>query len=135
MEKEITNIVRPLFASQVPAGFPSAADDYVEKYLDLNKKLIPNPAATFFVQVTGDSMKDIGIISGDLLVIDRSLQAQHRSIILAVVNTEFTVKRLLKKDGQMWLAPENSKYRPLQITQEMDFEVWGVVTHCIHSFK
>jgi len=122
-----------LFTDKVAAGFPSPAADYVERPLDLNEHLITHQAATFFVRSTGDSMINAGIHSGDLLIVDRAIQAENNSVILAVINGEFTIKRL-RRDGQtVWLQPENSNYQPIYITEEMDFTAWGVVTNVIHS--
>jgi DNA polymerase V len=125
---------RALQASgSVSAGFPSPADDYTEGTLDLNEYLIRHPAATFFVRVQGDSMVNAGIHSGDLLVVDRSLEPGNKKIVLAVLDGEFTVKRLMKKRGHLYLYPENSDYAPVEITEENRFEVWGVVTAVIHE--
>jgi DNA polymerase V len=123
----------PLFLESVSAGFPSPADDYMEAKLDLNDLLIKNPAATFFVRVTGDSMVNAGIYSGDILVVDRSLDPKDASIVIAVINGELTVKRLSYNNGRVYLVPENSYYKPILITDEMNFEVWGVVRSVIHS--
>ena len=123
----------PMFLESVSAGFPSPADDYLEAKLDLNELLIKNPSATFFVRVTGDSMIKAGIYSGDILVVDRSLDPKDGSIVIAVINGELTVKRLSYKQGNIFLVPENKFYNPIQITEEMNFEVWGVVRSVIHS--
>ena len=123
----------PLVTSKVQAGFPSPADDYIEKDLDLNELMIPHPAATFFVKVDGDSMLDAGIQSGDLLVVDRSLEATNGKIIVAIVNGEFTVKRLLIKGNSVFLAPENSKFSLIKIQPDTDFQIWGVVSYVIHK--
>ncbi|MCB1114131.1 MAG: translesion error-prone DNA polymerase V autoproteolytic subunit [Chlamydiia bacterium] len=123
----------PLFLSSVEAGFPSPAEEYIEGTLDLNKLMIQHPAATFFVRASGDSMQDAAINPGDILVVDRALEASSGKIVLAVVNGEFTVKRLLKKGGKLYLVPENKRFSPLLITKEMDFQVWGVVTWVIHK--
>lgn len=125
----------PEFLSGISAGFPSPADDYVDKHLDLNEYLIRHPAATFYVRVTGDSMINAGIQSGDLLVVDRALEPAHNRIVLAVVMGEFTVKRLVKRDGAVFLVPENPAYEEIEIMPDMDFEVWGVVTNVIHEVK
>jgi DNA polymerase V len=124
---------RPLFKSGVSAGFPSPAADYEEGKLDLNKHLVRNPAATFFVRVNGDSMLGAGIHTGDLLVVDRSLEPIDKSVVIAVVNGELTVKRIRLRKGKITLQPENENYPPCQITECVEFEVWGVVTNVIHS--
>jgi len=125
----------PFFLSRVAAGFPSPADDYIENSLDLNEHLIDHPAATFFVKVSGDSMTGAGINSGDILIVDRAVTAVNRSIVVAVVNGEFTVKRLIRCGKGIQLFPENPAYSPVEISGEMDFEVWGVVMHVIHTVR
>jgi DNA polymerase V len=123
----------PLFASHVQAGFPSPAEDYVDQRLDLNEYLIHHPAATFFVRVQGDSMEGAAIHDGDLLVVDRALEPAHGRIVIAAVNGELTVKRLLLRDGGAWLQPENPAYAALHISEGLDCVIWGVVKHVIHS--
>jgi DNA polymerase V len=125
----------PLFLSRVAAGFPSPADDYVEKKIDLNKQLIKNPAATFFVKVEGDSMVRAGIFSGDMLVVDRSAPAKNGAVVLAVLDGEMTVKRLRKEKDRLYLTAENQNYAPIEILPESDFEIWGVVLYSIHSLS
>ena len=125
----------PLYSSRVSAGFPSPADDYLECKLDLNSHLIPHPAATFFVKASGDSMKNAGIHSGDLLVVDRSIEPNHGKIVIAAIDGELTVKRLSQKDGQVQLLPENPNYPPIDITAEQEMVILGVVTHVIHETK
>ncbi|MDX9754175.1 MAG: translesion error-prone DNA polymerase V autoproteolytic subunit [bacterium] len=122
----------PLAGSLVAAGFPSPADDYLEKTLDLNAYLIRNPAATFFVRVSGDSMIGAGIHHGDLLIVDRSIEAEAGHILIAVVDGEMVVKRLAKIRNRLFLLPENSNYPPLEIKEGMELLVWGVVTYVIH---
>ncbi|MCX7679306.1 MAG: translesion error-prone DNA polymerase V autoproteolytic subunit [Spirochaetes bacterium] len=123
----------PLFLAAIPAGFPSPADDYVDRHLDLNELLIRHPAATFFVRVVGDSMIGAGIHSGDILVVDRALPAEHNRVVIAALNGELTVKRLWKKNGKIYLVAENGDFEPIEVTREMQFEIWGVVIHVIHS--
>jgi len=123
----------PLYLSKIYAGFPSPADDYLDKRLDLNEFLVKHPAATFFVRVEGDSMIDAGIYSGDMLIVDRSIEAKNNKIIVAVVNGEFTVKRFRKTKGKVYLISENSAFRPIEVNEDIDFEIWGVVVHVIHS--
>lgn len=125
----------PLFLSAISAGFPSPADDFQERQLDLNEEYIRHPAATFFVRAVGDSMIGAGIHSGDLLIVDRALEAQDGAVVVAVLDGEFTVKRLTRQGRKLLLAPANAAYRPLEITAETDFVVWGVVTGVIHRFK
>jgi len=127
-----TPVSRPLYMAAIEAGFPSPADDYIEGRLDLNRHLIRHPAATFFVRVSGNSMIDAGIFPGDILIVDRSLEAVDRKIVIAVVNGELTVKRLRIRSGQPFLEPENDQYAPIEITPDMAFEIWGVVTNVIH---
>ena len=128
-----TIMQRPLFLSEVSAGFPSPADDYLDRKLDLNEHLIKNPAATFFVRVAGDSMTGAGINDNDILVVDRSLEPASNNIVIAVVNGELTVKRLIKNQNCYRLVAENSDYPPLDIDEEMELEIWGVVTFAIHA--
>jgi len=123
----------PLYLVHISAGFPSPAEDYIEGSLDLNRHLIKHPAASFFVRVTGDSMIQAGIHSGDLLLVDRALEARSGRVVIAVVNGELTVKRLYQRQGRLFLVPENPDYEPLEITEAMDFQVWGVVTTVIHA--
>lgn len=123
----------PLYSNSVSAGFPSPADDYIECKLDLNKFLIQHPAATFFVRASGDSMKDAGIQSGDMLIVDRSLEASHGKIVIAAINSELTVKRLSRQGEHVQLLPANKNYQPIEITEEQDIVIWGVVTHVIHE--
>lgn len=128
-----TKYRQSLFEAMVPAGFPSPAADYEEDKLDLNKHLIKNPAATFFVRVTGDSMVGAGIHHGDLLVVDRSLEPKDKNVVIAVVEGELTVKRIRIGKKKIALEPENENYSVQQITEDADFQVWGVVTNVIHA--
>lgn len=123
----------PLYLSSIPAGFPSPAEDFLEKRLDLNDYLIKNHPATFLIRVSGESMTNAGIFDGDLLVVDRSVEAVDGKVILGVLNGEFTVKRLQKKGKEIFLIPENPGFKPIKVTDEMDFRVWGVVTFAIHK--
>ena len=122
----------PLYNS-VAAGFPSPAEDHMESSLDLNQHLIKHPSATFYVYARGDSMVSAGISDGDMLIVDRSLEATNDSIVVAIINGEFTVKSISKVNEHLYLMPHNTSYNPIKITEEMDFEIWGVVTHSIHS--
>lgn len=123
------------FNVQVSAGFPSPAEDFKGQSLDLNTHLVKHPTSSFFVRVTGDSMIGAGIIEGDLLVVDRSLSVKNSDIVLAVLNGEFTVKRWIKKKERVFLVPENPSYNTIEIKQEVDFQVWGVVTSAVHFFR
>jgi DNA polymerase V len=128
-----TKWARPLFLASVSAGFPSPAEDYIEGRLDLNRYLIKHPAATFFVRVAGDSMIGAGIHPGDILVVDRALEPQDSNVVIAVVDGELTVKRISRRGVKLFLVPDNQAYEPLEILEEMEFEVWGVVTSVIHN--
>lgn len=125
----------PLYSSSVRAGFPSPADDYIERKLDLNTHLIHHPAATFFVKASGDSMKNVGIQSGDMLIVDRSLEATHGRIVIAAIDGELTVKRLSRHQGKVKLLAENRAYPSIDITDEQELVIWGVVTHVIHQVR
>jgi DNA polymerase V len=123
----------PLFATKVAAGFPSPADDHIEASLDLNQHLVKHPAATFFVRVEGESMLGAGIYPNDILVVDRSLKPANGKVVIAVVNGELTVKRLKVGKGTLTLLAENIQYPSIEITEDMNFSIWGVVTNVIHA--
>lgn len=124
----------PLYSNKISAGFPSPADDYIETKLDLNRYLIKHPASTFFVRVSGDSMINAGIQSGDMLIVDRGVEPTDGKIVIAALDGELTVKRLFKKNGQLKLLAENANYQPIHIV-EQDMVIWGVVIHVIHEAK
>jgi DNA polymerase V len=123
----------PFYVAKISAGFPSPAEDFIERKLDLNEYLIKNPTATFFVKVSGHSMINAGIHDGDILVVDRSMEPVNNKIVIGVVNGEFTVKRLLKKNNKLFLMPENADYKPIEINESMDVSIWGVVTYTIRK--
>lgn len=125
----------PFYASLLHAGFPSPADDYKENILDLNDLVIQHSNATFYVRVRGDSMQGAGIEAGDVVVVDRAITAKHNAVIVALINGEFTLKRLYHKDHVTLLLPENPLYKVIEIVEGMEFQVWGVVTYCIHKVK
>ncbi|MDD3815558.1 MAG: translesion error-prone DNA polymerase V autoproteolytic subunit [Desulfocapsaceae bacterium] len=129
-----TKVVCPLFTCGVSAGFPSPAEDHIDRKLDLNELLIQHPVATYFVRVAGESMKDAGINHGDILVVDRSLEAVSGKIVIAIVNGELTVKRFIQDSASCQLVAANPDYPPVEITEDTDFNVWGVVTSVIHQF-
>jgi len=122
-----------LFDASVQAGFPSPAEDHLDLDLDLSSYLIQHPSATFCVRVEGESMIGAGIQSGDVILIDRSLEPKKGSIVLAVLEGEFTVKRVDVQDDKLYLIPENPKLKPIEVGKEMSFQVWGVVTFVIHK--
>ncbi|MCC8165162.1 MAG: translesion error-prone DNA polymerase V autoproteolytic subunit [Planctomycetes bacterium] len=121
----------PFSGSKVPAGFPSPADDHMEPPLDLNAHLIQNPSATFLVRVAGHSMINAGIAPGDILVVDKSLDARHSSIVVAVVNGEFTLKRFRLRNGVAQLVSENPDSPPIDFEEGDELSIWGVVKHVI----
>lgn len=123
----------PLYLAAVAAGFPSPADDYVDKALDLNEHLVAHPAATFFVRAAGESMTGAGIHDGDVLVVDRALEPRDGDVIIAALDGELTVKRIRTRGGAVWLLPENPDFRPIRVDEGRDFEPWGVVTYAIHK--
>ena len=123
----------PLFTGKVAAGFPSPADDYVEKNLDLNELLVQKPAATFFVRAQGESMLGAGIHPNDILVVDRSLEAVPGKVVICAINGELTVKRLERVNDQWQLKAENPAYADIVIHDELELVIWGVVTNVIHA--
>lgn len=130
-----TKLELPLQNCSVPAGFPSPAEDYVEHKLDLNSYLVTHPAATFFVRASGNSMTGANIHDGDLLIVDRSLEAAHDDIVIAVVHGEITVKRLHYLRGEVALIPENDSYKKIFINEHSELHIWGVVTNVIHCVR
>lgn len=125
----------PLYSSKVSAGFPSPAEEHVEKRLNPNDFLIDQEDATFFVTIQGYSMIDVGLLPGDKAVVDRSKTPNIGDILLAVINGEFTIKTLAKnKSGAPILLPANKDFKPIEITEEMQFEIWGVVTGSFRRF-
>lgn len=135
LECDLSNSVSlPLFASKVAAGFPSPAEDFIEGSLDINKLLVRQPTSTFYVRVFGDSMENIGIFTGDILVVDRSLNACSNSIVIAIVGDELVVKRLKIFDDKIELHSENDTYDPLVIKEPDLVKIWGVVCGLVRQF-
>lgn len=125
----------PFFEEKIPAGYPSFLEASSQSELNLHDFLVNKPASTFFIRVSGDSMIGAGIFDADLLIVDRSLNPKTGSVVIATLDGEFTVKRFVKKQNRLFLSPENPRYRPFEVKEEMDFEVWGVVTYVVHGFK
>jgi DNA polymerase V len=130
---EPNRFLSPLFTGKVAAGFPSPADDYVEKNLDLNELLVQKPAATFFVRAQGESMLGAGIHPNDILVVDRSIEPVAGKIVICALNGELTVKRLAREHQQWQLKAENPDYADIIIHEDLDMVIWGVVTNVIHA--
>ncbi len=123
----------PLFAARVEAGFPSPADDYIDRALDLHEELVPRPAATFFVRARGESMIGAGIHDGDLLVVDRSMAPVPGRVVIAALDGALTIKRLGRGKNGLRLEAENEAYPPIEVGEETDARIWGVVTSVIHA--
>lgn len=132
---EITNkrIYIPLAQHSIPAGFPSPATEYEEDRLDLNELVVINPHATFYMHVQGNSMIEANVNDGDILVVDRSIEAAHGHIVVAVIDGEFTVKKLYIRDGVIKLVPANPDYPDIVLNNEQELNVWGVVSHIIYK--
>ena len=126
-------ILTPIFMDSVSAGFPSPATDYMENKLDLNEYLIKHPAATFIVKARGPSMMDAGILSGDLLIVDRSITPKSNDIVIASIFGDLTVKKLQKKENSLFLLSANSEYPSIEVKEEMECFIWGIVTYIIHE--
>lgn len=122
----------PFYHNTISAGFPSPADDEMEDGLDLNELLIKHPSATFFLKVSGASMIKAGIHHNDILIVDRSIKPTHGKIVIAAVNGELTVKRLFIEGDKVQLVAENDAYRPINISDDTDLHIWGVVTSVVH---
>ena len=125
--------IAPFFLDSVSAGFPSPATDYMETKLDLNEYLVKRPTATYIVKASGPSMVDAGISSGDLLIVDRSINPRNDNIVIASIFGDLTVKKLKKKDQSLFLISANSEYPSIQVKEEMECFIWGVVTYVIHK--
>lgn len=123
----------PLFNHTIQAGFPSPADDYVAESLDLNEHLMPRKEASYLLTVSGDSMIGVGIHNGDILVVDRSLTPVNGKVVIAILDGQFTVKTLEKQRGKIRLLPANPDFEPIELKDEQELQVWGVVTKVIHS--
>ena len=128
-----TQLELPFAGTAVSAGFPSPAEEYIEIALDLNKELIKHPAATFYARVKGSSMIDAGIADGDLLIIDKALEPKDGDIAVCFLDGEFTLKRLALKEDGIYLMPANAEFKPIRITEENDFLVWGMLAYIIHK--
>lgn len=130
-----TPLLLPLVTARVEAGFPSPAEDHVDQALDLNEHLVSHPAATFFVRVKGNSMKDANILSGDLLIVDRSVTPGDKQIVVAMLDGEFCVKRLRRSEGRVWLEAANPEFPQFEITDEQELTIWGAVTFIVHQAR
>ena len=132
---EITEkrIYLPVAQSTVPAGFPSPAEEYENAQLDINDLVVTNPTATFYVRVRGKSMLDANIRDGDILVVDRSVEPAHGKIVIAVIDGEFTVKTLYRKDGVIKLIPANPDYPEILLKDQQELNIWGIVSHIIYK--
>ena len=124
----------PLLNDSVSAGFPSPADDYTEENIDLNEHLISNPFSTFFLRVKGESMINAGIKDKDLIIVDKSLIAKPGDIVIAMIDGEFTIKRLSIKNDELYLKSENHNYPDFSFKNHIDVQIWGVVINSIHSY-
>ena len=133
--KNLSSLSLNFYVNPVCAGFPSPAEDHLDIALDLNEHLIKHPAATFYIYAQGNSMQESGIYDGDIMVVDRSIEASSGDIVIASISGEFTVKHLLIKNQKTYLIPANKDYNPMLITDDMDMQIWGIVIHAIHSFK
>ena len=131
-----TELNLPFVDNGIKAGFPSPAQDYLTESIDLNKTLIRHSETTFYAKVSGDSLMDAGISDGDLVIIDKSLEAKNGDYVAAFIDGEFTLKqfKLDEVNNCAWLIPANKKYQPIKVTEENDFLVWGVITSCIKRF-
>jgi DNA polymerase V len=129
-----TRLMIPVADGGIRAGFPSPAQDFLDLSIDLNKELIKNPSATFFGRVKGESMRDAGISDGDLVIIDKSRPPADGKIAVCYLDGEFTMKRIKTEKDCCWLVPANNDFKPVKVSAENDFLIWGIVIHVIKSF-
>jgi len=125
----------PLVDGGIAAGFPSPAQDYIDLKIDLNKELISNPSSTFYGRVKGSSMKVAGIVDGDILVIDKSIEPQDGDTAVCFIDGEFTLKYIKIQPDAVYLIPANPSFKPIKVTEENNFCIWGVVTYSIKNHK
>lgn len=130
-----SELALPLVDGGIAAGFPSPAQDYIDLKIDLNKELIANPSSTFYGRVKGSSMQDAGIVDGDILVIDKSLEPQDGDTAVCYLDGEFTLKYIKIEADAVWLIPANPKFQPIKVTEDNNFCIWGVVTYSIKNHK
>lgn len=129
-----SKVLIPYMSEGISAGFPSPADDFLDLSIDLNKEFVKNPSSTFYGRVKGESMKDVGINEGDLLIIDKSLEPSNGKVAVCYIDGEFTVKKIKITKNVCWLMPANEKYKPIKVNEENDLIIWGIVKHVIKSF-
>ncbi len=143
MSEQLTDITQAILSMQelplaehLHAGFPSPAADYTDR-IDITREIVRHPDTTFYARIEGDSMRDAGIFSGDLVVIDRSLQASAGNFVAAYIDGEFTVKEFQPDPANncAWLVPHNNRFKPIRVTEENAFIIWGVITHTIHQLN
>ncbi|WP_294822868.1 translesion error-prone DNA polymerase V autoproteolytic subunit [uncultured Flavobacterium sp.] len=128
-----TNASVPFISHRIAAGFASPAQDFLEERIDLNKELVKNPLTTFYITVSGNSMINAGIADGDLLIADRSLEPADGKVAICLIDGDFTVKRLKVGTDCIYLMPENPAYKPLKVTEDNNFTIWGIVTYVVRS--
>lgn len=129
--ERVNNLGQWLVEQGISAGFPSPADDFKEVRISLDKELVKNTESTFYARVCGNSMEDAEISDGDLLIIDRSIEPKNNMISICFLDGEFTVKRILKKEGKLYLKPENKNYKKILVNEENKLIIWGIVTYVI----
>lgn len=130
-----SSVPLPYANDGIQAGFPSPAQEFINESIDLNKELIEHPAATFYGRVVGDSMVQEGIEEGDILIIDRSLEPMNKDLAVCCVDGDFTLKRIRIESDKAWLMPSNEVYDPILVTADNHFQIWGVVTYIIKSYR
>jgi len=130
-----SHVELPFIDGGIAAGFPSPAQDYIDLKIDLNTELINNPSSTFYARVKGTSMQDAGIMDGDILVIDKSLEPKDGDTAVCFIDGEFTLKYIKLETDAVYLVPANPKFEPIKVTEENDFCIWGIVTYSIKNHK
>lgn len=131
----MTKKVLPFILQPIKAGFPNPAEDASQEVLDLNDLIIRHPASTFYMRVDGDSMQDANIYTGDIVVVDKSLEARSGDLVVACIDGEFTLKHFVRHGERVQLMPANKHYAPIEVDESSDFRIWGVVTYTIHAHR
>ena len=134
-QKKLNKLFLPIASESISAGFPSPAENYIETRIDLNEELIKHPNCTFFLRVSGDSMTGVGIYDGDLLIVDRGIEASPGKIVVAILDGDFTLKRLIRHHNSFYLEAANPNHSPIELSKYNNVQIWGVAIYSVHNLN